>query len=102
MEEKTVKENTKEIVKENMQDKLKKLTEELEQAVQEFMSGEKYMVFLSSMAKFHKFSLNNQILIAMQKKGCYALCILWCVEKEFWSSCKEGREGNPNNLPGTF
>lgn len=97
-----MKENIKEIVKENMQDKLKKLTEELERTVQQFMSGEKYMAFLSSMAKFHKFSLNNQILIAMQKKGCYALCVLWCVEKEFWSLCKEGRGRNSDNLPGTF
>ena len=55
MEEKIVKEKIKKIVKENMQDKLKKLTEELERTVQQFMSGEKYMAFLSSMAKFHKF-----------------------------------------------
>ena len=88
-----MKENIKEIVKENMQDKLKKLTEELERTVQQFMSGEKYMAFLSSMAKFHKFSLNNQILIAMQKKDATLCASYGAWKKNFGRYVKKGEEG---------
>ena len=49
------------------QEVLKDLTEQLEKSIQDFMESEKYKTFLSSMAKFHNYSLNNQILIAVQK-----------------------------------
>lgn len=49
------------------QEVLKDLTEQLEKSIQNFMESEKYKTFLSSMAKFHNYSLNNQILIAVQK-----------------------------------
>ena len=102
MEEKIVKENIKEIVKENMQDKLKKLTEELERTVQQFMSGEKYMAFLSSMAKFHKFSLNNQILIAMQKKDATLCASYGAWKKNFGRYVKKGEEGIRIICPARF
>lgn len=102
MEEKIVKENIKEIVKENMQDKLKKLTEELERTVQQFMSGEKYMAFLSSMAKFHKFSLNNQILIAMQKKDATLCASYGAWKKNFGRYVKKGEEGIRIICPAPF
>ena len=97
-----MKENIKEIVKENMQDKLKKLTEELERTVQQFMSGEKYMAFLSSMAKFHKFSLNNQILIAMQKKDATLCASYGAWKKNFGRYVKKGEEGIRIICPAPF
>ena len=46
---------------------LKEITEQLEKSIHEFMNGEKYKNFLNQMSKFHSYSLNNQILIAIQR-----------------------------------
>lgn len=46
---------------------LKEITEQLEKSVKEFMEGDKYKNFLAHMAKFHTYSLNNQLLIASQR-----------------------------------
>ena len=49
------------------QQEIKEITEKLEQGVQELFESEKYKEFLHTMAKFHNYSLNNTLLIAMQK-----------------------------------
>ena len=52
--------------KKDKKEALKDITEQLEKSIHEFMNGEKYKNFLSQMSKFHSYSLNNQILIAIQ------------------------------------
>ena len=47
-------------------DKLQKEMEELEQGVNDFFTSEKFIRYLNVMSRFHTYSLNNQILIAMQ------------------------------------
>lgn len=47
-------------------DKLQKVMEELEQGVNDFFTSEKFIRYLNVMSRFHTYSLNNQILIAMQ------------------------------------
>ena len=47
---------------------LKEITEQLEKSIHEFMNGEKYKNFLNQMSKFHSYSLNNQILIAIHAR----------------------------------
>lgn len=49
------------------QQEIKEITEKLEQGVKELFESEKYKVFLHTMSKFHNYSLNNTMLIAMQK-----------------------------------
>lgn len=48
-------------------DGLKEITDKLEQGIRDFFSGEKYQDYLRTMSRFHHYSLNNTILIAMQK-----------------------------------
>lgn len=43
------------------------ITEKLEQGVHDLFNSERYREYLSTMAKFHNYSLNNTILISMQK-----------------------------------
>lgn len=49
------------------QQEIKEISEKLEQGVKELFESEKYKEFLHTMSKFHNYSLNNTMLIAMQK-----------------------------------
>ena len=51
----------------NREEQLKQITEQLEQGVAEIFTSEKYAEYLNTMAKFHNYSFNNTLLIAMQK-----------------------------------
>ena len=74
-----MKNNTTDTKKPSRQEKVQALSEDLEKSIHEFMNGEKYMAFLSSMSKFHTYSLNNQLLIARQRPGatCCASYTTW-------------------------
>lgn len=71
---------------------LKDLTEQLEKSIQDFMESEKYKAFLSSMAKFHNYSLNNQILIAVQKPDS-TLCAGYTTWQKQNRCVKKGEKG---------
>lgn len=51
----------------NNNQSMREITERLEKGVAEIFSSEKYREYLKTMSRFHKYSLNNTILIAMQK-----------------------------------
>ena len=51
----------------NIKDGIKEITDKLEQGIRDFFSGDKYQNYLRTMSRFHHYSLNNTILIAMQK-----------------------------------
>ena len=51
------------------QEKLKAITEQLEAGLRELMESERYRVWLITMGRFHQYSLNNTLLIAMQRPG---------------------------------
>lgn len=74
------------------QEVLKDLTEQLEKSIQDFMESEKYKAFLSSMAKFHNYSLNNQILIAVQKPDS-TLCAGYTTWQKQNRYVKKGEKG---------
>lgn len=74
------------------QEVLKTLTEQLEKSIQDFMESEKYKAFLSSMAKFHNYSLNNQILIAVQKPDS-TLCAGYTTWQKQNRYVKKGEKG---------
>lgn len=48
-------------------DKVKEITDKLESGIKELFEGEKFKEYLDTMSKFHNYSLNNTMLIAMQK-----------------------------------
>lgn len=74
------------------QEVLKDLTEQLEKSIQDFMESEKYKAFLSSMAKFQNYSLNNQILIAVQKPDS-TLCAGYTTWQKQNRYVKKGEKG---------
>lgn len=48
-------------------DKVKEITDRLEQGIKELFDSERYKEYLRVMSKFHNYSFNNTLLIAMQK-----------------------------------
>ena len=71
---------------------LGELTEQLESSITEFMDSEKYKSFLQKMAQFHTYSLNNQILIAIQKSDA-TICASYGGWKAQNRYVKKGEKG---------
>lgn len=72
MEKTEVTEETKEVspivlTSENQKDRLKEITDRLEQGILEVFESERYKEYLRVMSKFHHYSFNNIMLIALQK-----------------------------------
>ena len=53
--------------KQSNKDRLKKITDSIEKGIQELFQSEKYRQYLRTMSRFHKYSVNNTMLIYMQK-----------------------------------
>ena len=47
--------------------KVQEITEKLEQGIKELFESEKFKIYLNTMSKFHNYSFNNTMLIAMKK-----------------------------------
>ena len=48
-------------------EKMKEITDRLEQGIQELFDSDRFKEYLQVMSKFHNYSFNNTLLIAMQK-----------------------------------
>ena len=72
-------------------DKVKEITARLEQGIQAVFDSDRYKEFLTAMSKFHDYSLNNTILIAMQGGNLVKGFRQW--EKEFDRHVKSGEKG---------
>ena len=48
-------------------ERLKEITDSIETGIKELFESDKYMQYLKTMSRFHSYSLNNTLLIAMQK-----------------------------------
>ena len=78
--------------KKSQKELITELTENLEKTIQQFMESEKYKAFLTQMAQFHSYSLNNQILIALQKPDA-TLCASYAGWKKNERHVKPGEKG---------
>ena len=47
--------------------KVQEITDKLEEGLKGLFESEKYKTYLSTMSKFHNYSFNNTLLIAMQR-----------------------------------
>lgn len=53
--------------KQNPKERLKEITDSIETSIKELFESDKYKSYLQTMSRFHKYSLNNTLLISMQK-----------------------------------
>lgn len=72
---------------------MKKITERLEQGVEELFTSEKYTEYLKTMSKFHHYSFNNTLLIAMQKPDATLVAGYQAWQKKFKRQVKRGEKG---------
>lgn len=75
------------------EEQLKEITERLEQGVQELFTSERYREYLNTMAKFHNYSFNNTLLIAMQKPDATLVAGYQAWQKKFNRHVLRGEKG---------
>ena len=64
-------------------ERLKELTEKLEQGVSEIFTSGRYAEYLSAMSKFHTYSFGNVMLNSHAKPGCILCGRVSRMEEEF-------------------
>lgn len=77
----------------NREEQLKQITDQLEQGVSEIFTSEKYTEYLQTMAKFHNYSFNNTLLIAMQKPEATLVAGYQAWQRKFNRQVKRGEKG---------
>lgn len=73
--------------------KVQEITEKLEQGIKELFESEKYKSYLNTMSKFHQYSFNNTMLIAMQKPDATLVAGYKAWQKNFERHVKKGEKG---------
>lgn len=73
--------------------KLKVLTDQLEQGVKAVFESESYKNYLSCMSKFHRYSISNSILIHMQRPDASYVAGYTDWQKKFHRQVNRGEKG---------
>ncbi len=73
--------------------KVKEITDKLEEGLKELFESEKYKSYLSTMSKFHNYSFNNTLLIAMQKPEATLVAGYQAWQKNFNRHVNKGERG---------
>ena len=73
--------------------KMNEITEKLEQGLRDLFNSEKYKTYLTTMSKFHNYSFNNTLLIAMQRPDASLVAGYGAWQKNFERHVKKGAKG---------
>ena len=74
-------------------EKLKEITDRLEQGITELFESERYKEYLRVMSKFHNYSFNNTLLIAMQKPDASLVAGFSAWKNNFGRNVMKGQKG---------
>ena len=74
-------------------ERLREITDGIEQGIKELFEGEKYMRYLSVMSRFHRYSVNNTMLIYMQKPDATLVAGYNKWKDQFERHVKKGEHG---------
>ena len=74
-------------------EKLKEITDRLEQGIAELFDSERYKEYLKVMSKFHNYSFRNTVLIAMQKPDASLLAGFSAWKNNFERNVMRGEKG---------
>lgn len=83
-------------------EKMKEITDRLEQGITELFDSERYKEYLRVMSKFHDYSLNNTLLIAMQKPDASHVAGFSSWKNKFQRNVKKGEKGIKIIAPSPF
>ena len=74
-------------------ERLQEITAGIEQGIKELFESEKYMRYLSVMSKFHRYSVNNTMLIYMQRPDATLVAGFKKWKNQFERHVKKGEHG---------
>ena len=83
-------------------EKLKEITDRLEQGITELFDSERYKEYLRVMSKFHNYSFNNTLLIAMQKPDASLVAGFSAWKNNFGRNVMKGQKGIKIIAPSPF
>lgn len=83
-------------------EKLKEITDRLEQGIAELFDSERYKEYLRVMSKFHNYSFNNTLLIAMQKPDASLVAGFSAWKNKFGRNVMKGQKGIKIIAPSPF
>ncbi len=81
------------LTSENPAGKLKEITDRLEQGITELFNSERFKEYLQVMSKFHNYSFNNTLLIAMQKPDASHIVGFSAWKNTFKRNVMKGQKG---------
>ena len=81
---------TNEIYKSSSMEEIKESINSAIEKIFSYMESDSYKTFLQTMAKFHSYSLNNTILIAMQKPDATLVAGYTAWKKQFGRQVQKG------------
>ena len=79
--------------KQTNRDRLKEITDSIEQGIQELFQSEKYQQYLRTMSRFHRYSVNNTMLIYLQKPDATLVAGFNKWRDQFGRSVNKGEHG---------
>ncbi len=86
----------------SMKDQLKEITDRLEAGIEEIFTSNNYKNYLDTMAKFHKYSFNNTLLIALQNPEATLVAGYDAWKRKFHRQVKKGEKSIKIIAPMTF
>ena len=75
------------------QERLKEITANIERGIQELFASGKYQQYLAMMSRFHRYSVNNQMLIYMQRPDATLVAGYGKWQKQFERHVNRGEKG---------
>ena len=74
-------------------ERIKEITEQLEAGVTAVFESDAYKAYLKCMSKFHNYSLNNTLLIALQRPNASLVCGYQAWKKDHGRQVRKGEKG---------
>lgn len=74
-------------------ERLKEITDSIEQGIKDLFESEKYRQYLRTMSRFHRYSVNNTLLIAMQRPDATRVAGFSKWRDQFGRHVRKGEKG---------
>ena len=88
--------------KQTNKERLKEITDSIEQGIKDLFESEKYKQYLTTMSKFHTYSVNNTMLIHMQRPSASKVAGFNKWRDQFERHVKKGEKGIKIIAPTPF
>ncbi len=90
------------VVNEKSQDRLKEITDSIEQGIRDLFQSDRYTQYLRTMSRFHRYSVNNTMLIYMQKPDATLVAGFNKWRDQFSRNVRRGEHGIKIIAPTPF